>query len=99
MADYCHRRKRSLPSRANCQRRVRGGAKLGHFPRESRGRYRQRIELAGLRAVSASVSFARNRLVFVSYLGDFDIWRYHLGGGMEPLIVSSLYDGEPQVFS
>jgi Tol biopolymer transport system component len=56
----------------------------------------QRIEIAGPRAIFPSIAFAGNRLVFERYLQDFDIWCYHMGGGMEPLIVSSLYDGAPE---
>jgi Tol biopolymer transport system component/tRNA A-37 threonylcarbamoyl transferase component Bud32 len=56
----------------------------------------QRIEIAGPRAIFPSIASAGKRLVFVKYLQDYDIWRYHTGGGMEPLIVSSLYDGSPQ---
>jgi Tol biopolymer transport system component len=55
-----------------------------------------RIELAGPRASSPSIASTGQRLVFSRGLQDYDIWHYHIGGGMEPLIVSSLTDGNPQ---
>lgn len=56
----------------------------------------QRIEIAAPNAVSPSIASTGNRLVFSRLLRDFDIWRYHVSGGMEPLIVSSLTDDNPQ---
>jgi Tol biopolymer transport system component/predicted Ser/Thr protein kinase len=56
----------------------------------------QRIELAGPKAISPSIASTGKHLVFSRLLQDYDIWRYHIGGGMEPLIVSSLTDGNPQ---
>ena len=56
----------------------------------------QRIELAGPRAASPSIAFTGNRLLFSRSLEDLDIWSYQIGGGMKPLIVSSLRDTNPQ---
>jgi eukaryotic-like serine/threonine-protein kinase len=56
----------------------------------------QRLEIAGPHAYSPSVSPVGNRLVFQKNLEDFDIWRYRAGGATEPLIVSSLYEGNPR---
>src|SRR5207253_1039735 len=56
----------------------------------------QRIELAGPNASHPSVASTGNHLAFSRSLRDSDIWRYHVGGGMEPLIVSSLRDSNPQ---
>jgi serine/threonine protein kinase len=56
----------------------------------------QRIELAGPNASYPSVASTGNHLVFFRRLQDDDIWRYHVGGGMEPLIASSLNDANPQ---
>ena len=56
----------------------------------------QRIELAGPNAASPSVAPTGNHMVFSSRASSPDIWRYQIGGGMEPLIVSSLDDRSPQ---
>jgi Tol biopolymer transport system component len=56
----------------------------------------QRLEIAGLDAYYPSASPTASRVVFSRMLWDPDIWRYHVGGGMEPLIVSSLADYNPQ---
>jgi Tol biopolymer transport system component len=55
-----------------------------------------RIELAGPNAGSPSVAATGNHLVFSRSLVDWDIWSYRIGGGVEPLIVSSLRDSNPQ---
>jgi len=56
----------------------------------------QRLEIAGLQAFSPSASPTASRLVFSRRLYDPDIWCYHTNGSMEPFIVSSLRDDEPQ---
>ena len=56
----------------------------------------QRIELAGPRAFEPSIAVTGTRLVFSRNLYDSDIWRYRVGGGTEPLIVSSMRDANPQ---
>jgi serine/threonine protein kinase len=56
----------------------------------------QRLEIAGLEAYNPSAAPTISRLVFSRSLLDYDIWRYRMNGGMEPFIVSSAYDGEPQ---
>jgi Tol biopolymer transport system component len=56
----------------------------------------QRLEIAGPMAYCPSASPTASRLVFYRLLVDDNIWRYHMNGGMEPLIVSSLGEGEPQ---
>jgi Tol biopolymer transport system component len=56
----------------------------------------QRLEIAGPHASYPSASPAANRLVFSRSLSDYDVWRYQMNGGMEPLIVSSLTDENPQ---
>jgi Tol biopolymer transport system component len=56
----------------------------------------QRLDVAGLQAYSPSASPTANRLVFSRRLFDLDIWRYHMNGGMEPFIVSSLRDSSPE---
>jgi Tol biopolymer transport system component len=56
----------------------------------------QRIEVAGNNVYSPSVAAAGDRLMFSRRLVNYDIWRYHMGGGMEPFIVSSLLDVAPQ---
>ncbi len=55
-----------------------------------------RLEIAGPGASDPAVSPSGNRLVFSRNNPDADIWRYHLSGGMEPLVVSSLADYNPQ---
>ena len=51
----------------------------------------QRLEIAGPHAYSPSASPTADRLVFSRELGrEAVIWRYRVGGGMEPFIVSSL---------
>ena len=56
----------------------------------------QRLEVAGTQASFPSASPTASRLVFSRSLVDYDIWRYHMNGGMEPLIVSSATDFNPQ---
>jgi Tol biopolymer transport system component/predicted Ser/Thr protein kinase len=56
----------------------------------------QRLEVAGPQAYFPSASPAVSRLAFQRLLRDTDIWRYHMNGGMEPLIVSSLNEDSPQ---
>jgi Tol biopolymer transport system component len=56
----------------------------------------QRLEVAGTKASFPSASPTASRLVFQRSLEDFDIWRYHMNGGMEPFIVSSATDHNPQ---
>ena len=56
----------------------------------------QRLEIAGPMASFPSVSPTANRLVFTRLLRDYDIWRYRTGVGVEPLIMSSLADYNPQ---
>ena len=56
----------------------------------------QRLEVAGPMAVAPSASPTASRVVFSRSLSDYDIWRYHMNGGMEPFIVSSLHDSGPQ---
>jgi Tol biopolymer transport system component len=56
----------------------------------------QRLEIAGPHASFPSVSPVANRLVFQRNLRDVHIWRYRVGGDAEPLIVSSLSEGNPQ---
>jgi Tol biopolymer transport system component len=56
----------------------------------------QRLEIAGPQAYSPSASPTASRLVFQRRRWDPDIWRYHMNGGMEPFIVSSLRDSAPQ---
>jgi len=56
----------------------------------------QRIEIAGPSATFPAIAPTGNRLVFSKLLRNYDIWRYHTGGGMEPLIVSSLDEANPQ---
>jgi Tol biopolymer transport system component len=56
----------------------------------------QRLEIAGLEARNPSASPTASRLVFSRSLLDYDIWRYRMNDGMEPFIVSSAHDGEPQ---
>ena len=56
----------------------------------------QRLEVAGPQASCPSVSPTAGRLVFSRSLSDYDVWRYRTNGGMEPFIVSSAYDCEPQ---
>ncbi len=57
----------------------------------------QRLEIAGPFASFPSVSPVGKRLVFSRNLQDYDIWRYHVGGATEPLILSSLTDEFPQL--
>jgi Tol biopolymer transport system component len=47
-------------------------------------------------AYSPTASPTANRLIFHRLLRDYDIWRHRTDGGMEPLIVSSLVDANPQ---
>jgi serine/threonine protein kinase len=56
----------------------------------------QRLEIAGPLAYSPSASPTANRLIFSRRLRDYDIWRYRTGDGIEPLIMSSLADYNPQ---
>ncbi len=56
----------------------------------------QRIEVSGPNVSSPAIAAAGNHLMFSRRLLDYDIWRYHMGGGMEPFIVSSLLDVAPQ---
>jgi Tol biopolymer transport system component len=56
----------------------------------------RRLDIAGARADSPSVSPTGNRLVFTRHLADYDIWRYRVGGTSEPLIVSSLTESNAQ---
>jgi eukaryotic-like serine/threonine-protein kinase len=56
----------------------------------------QRFEIGGPRADSPSFSSKGDRLLFSRSQSDYDIWRYHTGGGMEPLLVSSLSEFNPQ---
>jgi Tol biopolymer transport system component len=60
----------------------------------------QRLEVAGTKASFPSASPTASRLVFSRSLVDYDIWRYHMNGGMEsavePLIVSSAAEYNPQ---
>ena len=56
----------------------------------------QRLEIAGPMAIFPSASPTASRLVFYRLLRNYNIWRYHMNGGMEPFIVSSLGDGEPE---
>jgi eukaryotic-like serine/threonine-protein kinase len=56
----------------------------------------QRIEVSGPNVSSPAVAAAGNHLMFSRRLLDYDIWRYHMGGRMEPFIVSSLLDVAPQ---
>jgi Tol biopolymer transport system component len=56
----------------------------------------QRIEIGGPSADSPSVAPKGNRLLFSKRQLDYDIWRYRTDGGMEPLIVSSLAEYNPQ---
>lgn len=56
----------------------------------------QRMEIAGTNGSSPSVAAAGNHLMFSRRLLNYDIWRYHLGNGMEPFIASSLLDVAPQ---
>jgi eukaryotic-like serine/threonine-protein kinase len=60
------------------------------------GRPPQRLEIAGPNAWDPAVSPAGNRLVFSRSLHDYDIWRYRVGGAIEPFIVSSLSEFNPQ---
>jgi Tol biopolymer transport system component len=55
----------------------------------------QRLEIAGPRTGSPTVSPVENRLVFQQNLDDPDIWRYTAKGGMEPWITSALVDYGP----
>jgi Tol biopolymer transport system component len=59
----------------------------------------QRLEIAGPQALYPSVSPAGNRLAFTRRLLDNDIWRYHVGGATEPLIVSSVSEDRNPQFS
>jgi Tol biopolymer transport system component/serine/threonine protein kinase len=56
----------------------------------------QRLEIAGPNAKAPSFSPADNRLVFERYLTDWDVWRYRVNGGVEPLISSTLLDLTPE---
>jgi Tol biopolymer transport system component len=56
----------------------------------------ERLEIAGFNAFAPSIAAAGNRLVFERRLPKSDIWRYHVGGGMELLIASALNDQNPQ---
>jgi Tol biopolymer transport system component len=56
----------------------------------------QRLEIAGPMAYSPSTSPTASRLVFYRLLRDYNIWRYHMNGGMEPFIVSSLGEANPR---
>jgi Tol biopolymer transport system component len=56
----------------------------------------QRVEIAGLHALSPAVAPAGNRLAFSRRRQDDDIWRYRVGGAAEPLIASSLTERNPQ---
>jgi Tol biopolymer transport system component/DNA-binding winged helix-turn-helix (wHTH) protein len=56
----------------------------------------QRVEIAGPMAFAPSASPGANHLVYEKSLLDADIWRYRAGGGLEPLITSSLSDFAPQ---
>lgn len=56
----------------------------------------ERLEIAGPLAFSPSVSLTANRLVFHRRVENRDIWRYHGSGVIEPFIVSSLRDSDPQ---
>jgi hypothetical protein len=56
----------------------------------------RRLEVAGPMAFAPSVSSVANRLVFEKSVVDVDIWRWRAGAGMEPLIISSLRDFNPQ---
>jgi eukaryotic-like serine/threonine-protein kinase len=56
----------------------------------------ERLEIAGRSATSPSVSPVGNRLVFSRDLKDWDIWRYRVGEGARPFLVSSLTEDNPQ---
>jgi Tol biopolymer transport system component len=56
----------------------------------------QRLEIAGPEAYNPSASPTASRLVFERRLQNNNIWRYHMNGGMEPFLVSSLGDSTPQ---
>ena len=57
----------------------------------------QRIELyAGARASYPAIASTGKHMAFQRALENYDIWRYRIGGEMEPLIVSSLREVSPQ---
>jgi eukaryotic-like serine/threonine-protein kinase len=56
----------------------------------------QRVELAGATASSPSTVNSRDRLAFVRWAGDQDIYRLRLGGSPTPLIESTFRDKTPQ---
>jgi Tol biopolymer transport system component len=56
----------------------------------------QRLEIAGVRASSPAISALGNRLAFETGLENPDIFRYSVGGSIEPFITSSLTDESPQ---
>jgi Tol biopolymer transport system component len=55
----------------------------------------QRLEIAGASAHTPAIAAKGKHLAFSRRLANYDIWRYHVGGSMEPFLVSSLTDFEP----
>ena len=56
----------------------------------------ERIELAGVKAMTPAYSPSTNRLAFSRGVSNADIWRFQSDGATSPLITSSLDDGVPQ---
>ncbi len=56
----------------------------------------ERIEIAGAFASGPALDYGGRRLLFSRAFRDFDIWSAKLDGGMDPLIVSSATDINPQ---
>jgi Tol biopolymer transport system component/serine/threonine protein kinase len=55
----------------------------------------ERVELAA-RAISPSIASSRDRLAFVRWVGDADIYHLRLGGSPTPLIQSTFDEYHPQ---
>jgi serine/threonine protein kinase len=56
----------------------------------------ERVELAVYPAISPSTVNSRDRLAFVRWAGDVDIYRLRLGGSPTPLIQSTFTETHPQ---
>ncbi len=56
----------------------------------------ERLDIAGVYALTPAVSQGSNRLAFCRYIRNFDIWRYQIGGSQAPMITSTLDDTQPE---
>ncbi len=56
----------------------------------------QPVEIAGFGAIRPAVAASRDRLVFVKHQDDSDIYRFEVGRPVEPVIISTSRDVNPQ---